>query len=389
MSWTLRVICTLAVLMLAGPAVADNAAAPGTPGDLHYRERVAAADIRLTSEWMAKCYEIPKRVPLEMLIDGHDYADVMVALAMMAKGCSLNELLFQRQTHRWEPVARIVELDPQTLPQPIRDLLPFGRNDPPAPLLHFLPDVYTGLIRDLTINFFPPTEPSQTSVRAFKLNDQEVADIRTALADPFGVPEEFLLRPAGRGLQTGDWVLAGVLAHLKPFGMDNILFARVGDRAATLSWQELCLAFGLRADVLTRGPLTAIYPVLTGYAPGTILVARKRTKFPDSMPLLYDLVRLTPTEERALIPLMVRAYSINNVELQQLQASNYELAEQGIAVALARMAHLDVATILRNRQSGDSWSDVVRRYAIDMTGQEGVSAAIAVREGLGVQGEIR
>lgn len=215
-------------------------------------------------------------------------------------------------------------------------------------------------------------------VSRFRLNDQEVKVIREVLEDPLGVPEKKLLEPAGRGLVTADWVLAGAVAHHKPFPMESMLAARVGE---DLAWSEIMLAFGLRPDVLTQGPLSGIYPVLTGTAPHTVLTARRRNWYPESVPLEYDLERLTPSEKRALYPIMVRAFRLTTDEQRLLSDSGLEMAEQGIAAALARLSELALSIILDQHRAGDSWSDIIRRYAIDMTGQDGLLAAIEIRNG--------
>ena len=49
------------------------------PQDLEGRRRVAAADLRLASSWLAYCYQIPPRVPQEMLLAGYNYSDTLVA----------------------------------------------------------------------------------------------------------------------------------------------------------------------------------------------------------------------------------------------------------------------------------------------------------------------
>lgn len=336
----------------------------------------AVTDLRYASEWLARSYEVPVRVPQEMLLAGYSYSDALIALSLMHRGASLNELLELRRKMRWDQVAARVEIDPQTLPEVIRGLLPLGVTPYQPSLLHFLPDVYSGLDRDLAINAFPPTLPTSTQVERFRLSDEEVRNIRQALDDPFGVPEELLRETAGKGaLLVGDWVIAGVLIHHRPLPLESVLGARGGQQ---LSWSEICLAYGMRPDVLTRGPLTGVYPVLTGSTPGTVLCARKRCKFPEDIPLRYELQRLTVDEKMALRPLMLRCFRASSAEDQQLKASNLSLVEEAIALQLSRMSQLKLQQIMDYRASGLSWSAIPTRLQLDLTGEDGLRSALEV-----------
>lgn len=335
----------------------------------------AVPDLRMACEWMARAYEIPARVPQEMLLHGYTYADALVALSLMHKGASFNELLELRRQMRWLEVAKQVEIDPNTLPLAVRGLLQLGYKPYHPKLLHFLPDVYAGLSRDLTINAFPPTIPTETQVERYHLNDDEVRNIRRALDNPFGVPEELLKETGGKGgLLVGDWVMAGVMAHHKPLSMEAILSARAGQQ---LSWSEICLAFGFRPDVLTRGPLTGIYPVINGSAPGTVLTARERHHFPETLPLRYELSRLTVDEKIAMRPLMLRAYQASPTEDQILQQSGLTFTEQGIALELSRISQLDLGQILEYHRSGLSWAQIPPKLQLDLTGEDALRAALA------------
>lgn len=366
-----RALFVLILLAIASPATAED--------PLAYRREVAAADTLMASEWLATAYRIPPRVSQELLFNGYSYSETLIALAMMGEGASLNEILelrVYRGGKRWREIARQIELNPDALPLVIQELLWFGRNDPAPPVLHFLPDVHPGLADELVINAFPPTVPSEVLQDRFRLNGGEVENIRLALEDPLGVPEELLRESAGRGLLVADWVLAGIVAHHKPQPLESILAARIGE---DLPWNEVALAFGFRPDVLTQGPMSGIYPVITGVAPNTVLCARRRTHFPDQLPLNYDLERLTPSEKRALYPIMLAAHQASVSEAQMLAEAGLDMGESGIALSLARLSELDLATILHWRGQ-ISWSDIIERYAIDMTGQQALAAAILVRE---------
>lgn len=364
-----------APLVNAQPADDDNDAANEMVAPLPQVPSMrAAVDMRFACEWLADSYEIPARVPQEMLLAGYSYSDAMIALALMHKGASLNELLELRRQMRWPEIAERVEIDANTLPVAVRNLLQLGVTFHRPKLLHYLPDVYSGLKRDLTINAFPPTVPTATQVERFKLDDDEVRNIRRALDDPFGVPEELLRETAGKGaLLVGDWVMAGVLCHHKPLPMESVLGARGGQQ---LSWSEICLAYGFRPDVLTRGPLTGIYPVINGATPGTVLCARKRKKFPVEMPLRYELFRLTVDEKMAVRPLMLRAYKATPSEDQALLNSNYQLAEQGLALQLARMSQLDLSQIMAYRSSGLTWEQIPAKLQLDLTGEDAFKLAM-------------
>ncbi len=371
----------LLALVITGPTWADPV--PGEAAEvLAQRRRLAAADTRLAATWISSAYEVPDRVAEELLFSGYSYAETLIAMAFMGEGLSLNEVLEQRRLRggaRWEEVGKVLGLRSDRLPAPISQLLWFGRNSAPAAVLHFLPDPHPGIIRDLVIPAFEPTVPDMEAQRRFRLNKQEVANIRRVLDDPLGVPEKDLLLPAGRGLDTGDWVLAGTISYFKPFPMESLLAARVGE---DLPWNEIAMAFGLRPDVLTQGPLAGVYPVVTGYTPNTILIARKREQFPKELPLHYDLERLTPGEKRALEPLLYRHYSATSDEQILLGEKGLDMADRGLALAMARMAGLDLSIILDDyAKAGQQWQAIVTKYSIDLTGHQAIKSVIALRSG--------
>lgn len=369
----------LLALVISAPCWADPTSGE-TSEALALRKRLAATDTRLAASWIASAYEVPDRVAEELLFGGYSYAETLVAMAFMGEGLSLNEVLEQRRLRggaRWEEVAKVLGLSTENLAPPISQLLWFGRNAKPAGVLHFLPDPHPGITREFVIPAFEPTVPDMEAQRRFRLSKQEVANIRRVLDDPLGVPEKDLLLPAGRGLDTGDWVLAGTISYFKPFPMESILAARVGE---DLPWNEITMAFGLRPDVLTQGPLAGVYPVVSGYAPNTILIARKREIFPNELPLHYDLDRLTPGEKRALEPLLYRHYSATQDEQILLSERGLDMADRGLALAMSRMAGLDLKIILDDyTRAGRQWQAIVTKYAIDLTGHQALKSAIALR----------
>jgi hypothetical protein len=351
------------------------------PEDFAYRKHLAAVDSRFAATWIAGSYDVPNRVVEELLYQGYSYAETLVALAFMGEGLSLNEVLEQRRLRggaRWTEIARTLDLDTGRLAQPIAQLLWFGRNaNPAAPVIHFLPDPRPGISRELVIPAFEPTVPDPEAQRRFRLNRYEVENIRRVLDDPLGVPEEDLRLPAGRGLETGDWVMAGAISYFKPFPMESLLAARVGE---DLPWNEVTMAFGMRPDVLTQGPLSGVYPIVSGMSPNTVLIARKRETHPEVMALHYDLERLTPGEKRALEPLLHHYYSTTKEEKLLLSERGLELAEQGLALAMARMAELELPVILLDRSQLGSWQAIVSKYAIDLSGHPEIEAAMAARD---------
>lgn len=348
--------------------------------DLAYRKKLAAADSRFAATWIAGSYDVPNRVVEELLYQGYSYAETLIAMAYMGEGLSLNEVLEQRRLRggaRWKEIAEVLDLDVRRLAPPIEQLLWFGRNaNPSAPVIHFLPDPHPGITRELVIPAFEPTVPDPEAQRRFRLNRREVENIRRVLDDPLGVPEKDLLLPAGRGLDTGDWVMAGAIAYFKPFPMESLLAARVGE---DLPWNEVTMAFGLRPDVLTQGPLSGIYPIVSGTTPNTVLIARKRETHPDTLPLHYDLERLTPGEKRALEPLLHNYYKTTKEERLLLSERGMEMGEQALALALARMAQLDLSVILLDYSTLGSWPAIVTKYAIDLTGHPEIKGAMDVR----------
>ena len=361
---------------------ADTVEAVPSQTDFPTRRRLAAVDARFAATWIAGSYDVPARVAQEMLYKEYSYAETLIALAFMGEGLSLNEVLEQRRLQggaRWKEIASTLGLDTSKLPKPIAELLWFGRNQVKPPVIHFLPDPYPGVKKELVIPPFEPTVPGNSERERFHLSDTEVKNIRYVLDDPLGVPEEDLLLPAGRGLTTADWVLSGAIAYFKPFPMDSLLAARVGE---DIPWSEVSMAFGFRPDVLTQGPLSGIYPVLSGYAPDTVLIARKRIKHPKTLPLLYDLERITPGEKRALQPLLYHYYDATDEEIAMLTTEKFDMAEKGLALVLARMSTLDLSIIIQDYRRLGKWTEIVRKYAIDLTGNDDILEVMVARDEL-------
>lgn len=369
--------------ILATPATSDpKSSAANASGTVEFTEqkKIAAVDARFASSWIASSYRVPDRVAQELLYNGYSYAETLIAMAYMGEGLSLNEVLEQRRLKggaRWQEIADTLKLDTGTLPKPISELLWFGRNQTTPPVIHFLPDPHPGIIEELVVPAFEPTVPSPELVERFKLNKKEIQNIRRALDDPLGLPEKDLLLPAGRGLTAADWVMAATVSYFKPFPIESLIAARVGE---DIPWSEISLAFGFRPDVLTQGPLSGVYPILSGHAPHTALIARKIEQHPTSLSLHYDLTRITPGERRALEPLLHHHYRTTSEEKKMLAEKELDLAETGIALALARMSTLDLSIILNDRAALGSWNAIVKKYAVDMTGHPEIRAVMDARE---------
>lgn len=379
----LAALCTIFLcLPVASLADTDDSGTSDASATFDHRKKLAAVDARFASTWIAGSYKVPERVAQELLYNDYSYAEALIALAYMGEGVSLNEVLEQRRLQggaRWHEIADTLSVETDNLPKPISEILWFGRNAAKPPVIHFLPDPYPGIVRDLVVPAFEPSVPSRANRERFRLSDTEVKNIRRVLDDPLGVPEKDLLLSAGRGLVTGDWVLAGTVAYFKPFPMESLLAARVGE---DIPWSEVCLAFGLRPDVLTQGPMSGVYPVMSGTAPHTVLIARKRQKHPEMLPLHYDLERITPGEKRALEPLMYHFYKATAAEKKMLEEKEFEMGERGLALTMARMSTLDLSIILNDYATLKSWNKIVRKYAIDLTGHEEVKELIDLRDAL-------
>ena len=384
---SLRILAALFItLCLSNSVLAEPETVSNTVNseaiDFTTRKQLAAVDARFAATWIAGSYEVPDRVAQELLYNQYSYAETLIAMAFMGEGVSMNEVLEQRRLRggsRWKEIASLLGVETDNLPKEISTMLWFGRNQAKPPVIHFLPDPRPGITKELVVPPFEPSVPSKVVQSRFKLNEKEIRNIRYVLDNPLGVPEKDLLLPAGRGLYTADWVMAGTISYFKPFPMESLLAARVGE---DIPWSEVMLAFGLRPDVLTQGPLSGIYPVISGSAPNTVLIARRREVHPTTLPLRYDLERLTPGEKRALKPLLYHYYDTTDDEKMMLKAKNIEMAEEGLAMALTRMSTLDLSIILGDYQRLGKWNEIVKKYAIDLTGHEELKAVMDARDGV-------
>lgn len=340
-------------------------------------EREALSDARLASMWIAKSVDIPDSVPEDMLLAGYSYSDVLIALALMDYGASLNELLEQRQRKRWTKVASEVGIEPSELPSVIRDLMIHNRaivavSKP----LHFMPDVRSGLNKRLRLPAFSATVPDPVSVTRFRLSKNEVANVRAVLDDTNSLTREMLLKPAGRSLLAADWLIAAALAKYKPFPLETILACRTGD---VLEWGDIASIFSVDPLIFTSGPLAPAYAVLTKTDADVALPGLVKTDYPEGIPADYSLDRVSAKEAEALRWLMSMYYKEDTNERDLLQARNMSIADQGIALALARMSRQELSEVLAKKDGGYSWAEIVLDYELDMTGEEVLGEAILLR----------
>ena len=65
-----------------------------------------------------------------------------------------------------------------------------------------------------------------------------------------------------------------------------------------------------------------------------------------------------------------------------LAARNLEMAEEGLALVLARMSTLDLSIILDDYERLHSWNAIIQKYAIDLTGHDEIKAVMDERDKL-------
>lgn len=338
---------------------------------------LAMADARLASSWIARAYDIPARVPEEMLFEGYSYGDTLVALAIMDEGASLNEVLEQRTGHRWAEVARSVGLSSKDLPPVIRRIMATSQNLREASPLHFIPDVHSGLSSRSMLPSFSPTIPDQVSIGKFRLSEEEVRSIRWALANSNNLKPSMLTRPAGRSLTTADWVIAATIAKYKPFPLETLLASRTGE---VVEWGDIASVYSVDSQVFCSGPLAGVYAVLADTSQGVVLPTLLKEQYPEGISADYRLSQLGKSEESALRWLMSMYYQENSAERNTLEASELPMVEQGLVLAIARMADVEVAKVLEQVRDGLSWKAIVDSYQLDLSGEEVFWAAAAARD---------
>ncbi|MGM9992786.1 MAG: hypothetical protein ACI376_08100 [Candidatus Bruticola sp.] len=337
----------------------------------------ALAEMRLAARWFASAYDIPVRVPEEMFMAGYTYSDAVAALSLMDAGASLNEVLEKRRTNRWDEVARLVGIDPASLPKPVIKVMntQSGTNTPEY--LHFTPDVRSGLASRLHLPSFAATVPDPVSIARFQLSKSDIANIRLALENVNDLDEDTLRLPAGRSLKVGDWVIAGVLSKYKPFPIDTILSVRTGE---VVEWGDVAAMFSIDSRIFTDGPLAPIYAALTEGENYATLSSLRRSSYPQTLDKKYEFGCLEGAELQAVGWLMSLYYKETDQERNVLNSLGLSFSDQALSLAVARMAFVDVSEIAGRVRRDAGWMYLINYYKLDMTGQEVVTAAAVCRD---------
>lgn len=337
----------------------------------------ALNEMRLVSRWFASAYDIPARVPEEMFLAGYTYSDAIVALSLMDAGASLNEVLEKRRNNRWDEVAKLVGIEPSSLPKPVIKVMNTQNGNRPLEYVHFTPDVRSGLASRLHLPSFSPTVPDPVAVERFRLSKNDIANIRKALENVNDLDEATLRLPAGRSLKVGDWVIAGVLSKYKPFPIDTILSVRTGE---VVEWGDVAAMFSVDPSIFVEGPLAPIYGALVEGENYATLSSLRRSSYPDTLNNIYALNNVEGAELQALGWLMSLYYKETEEERALLNSYGLSFADQALALAVARMAFVDVSEIANRIRHGANWQYLIDYYKLDMTGQDVVMAAAISRD---------
>lgn len=333
------------------------------------------ADLRLASQWMAAAYRIPARVPEEMLLAGHSYGDVLVALALMDYGASLNELLEQRQDKRWPAVAEAVGVGVNDLPAVIKAVMVRKYSDVKPPLLRFFPDVRSGLSERLRIPSCSPAIPDSVAVVQFRMTEDDVRNVRAVLAHPNDATPEMLMKPAGRSLVAADWLIAATLTKYNPNPLETLLMMRTGE---VVEWGDIASTFSIDPRVFTSGPLAPIYGVLTGTYVNTVVPSLARPYYPSAVSDLYNLDTLRDEQREALRWLMSLYYRENSAEKQLLTQQGFGLRDEAMCLAVSRLSLQPLETIIQEHIAGVSWASMVTKYGLDLTGEDVFKAVVGL-----------
>ncbi|MBQ7568700.1 hypothetical protein IJT17_07850 [bacterium] len=334
------------------------------------------ADIRLASQWIASAYQIPARVPEEMLLAGHSYGDTLVALSLMDYGASLNDVLEKRASMRWPNVADAVGIGVDELPSVIQAIMvkKYGEQQPET--LRFYPDVRSGLSERLSLPSAAPTIPDSVAVVQFRLNKHEVEDVRRVLAHPNDATPEMLLKSAGRSLVVADWLIAAVLSKYNPNPLETMLMMRTGE---VVEWGDIASTFSIDPRIFVSGPLAPVYAVLTGTYHNTVVPSLKRPYYPNSASDIYSLSKLSGEQRDALRWLMSLYYKENTAERDLIVSKGYSLRDEAMCLAISRLAMTDVATVLQAHEAGASWASLAGSYSLDLTGEEVFKAVCGLK----------
>ena len=333
------------------------------------------ADIRLAAQWMAAAYQIPARVPEEMLLAGHSYGDVLIALSLMDYGASLNNVLEQRSSKRWPAVAEAVGVGFSELPRVIQVAMVKKYGEEQPPLLRFYPDVRSGLSERLKLPYAAPTIPDSVAVVQFRLSDDEVQDVRRVLAHPNEATPDMLLKPAGRSLVVADWLIAATLAKYNPNPLETMLMMRTGE---VVEWGDIASTFSVDPRIFVTGSLAPVYAVLTGTYRDAVVPSLQRPYYPEQASDIYSLSKISGEQREALRWLMSLYYKENTAERDLLTAQGYTLRDEALCLAISRLALLDIQEVIQRHNEGRSWAQLVKDYNLDLTGEDIFKAVCGV-----------
>ncbi|MBQ7503455.1 hypothetical protein IJT93_12235 [bacterium] len=337
----------------------------------------ALADARLASLWFAEAYDIPPRVTEEMFIAGYTYADAVVALSLMNQGASLNEALELRRVHRWDEVAKALNIDPETLPKPVRELLSGQRVNRDKEYVHFMPDVRPGLRSAAKLPSFSPVLPDSVCIVRHRMSGEEVRNVREALENTNNLTVEMLNKPAGRTLKVADWIIAGTLAKYKPFSVTTFLEVRVGE---VVEWSDVASMFSVDPQIFVDGPLAPIYASMIRGENYATIPTLMRSSYPDSLDRRWEFDSLDGAELQALGWLMSLYYKETDMERELLNETGLTFIDQALSLAAARMAFVDVEDVVKMAARNLEWSQIFAHYNIDLTGQDVVWQAALGRD---------
>lgn len=337
----------------------------------------AMADARLASLWFAEAYDIPARVTEEMFMAGYTYADTVAALSLMNLGASLNETLELRRTRRWDDVGKVLGIEPEALPKPVRDLLNVQRVNRCGEYVHFLPDVRPGLRSRTKMPSFSPAIPDPVCIGRFRMSEEEVRNVRQAMENSENLTVEMLNKPAGRSLKVADWIIAGTLAKYKPFTVMTFLEVRVGE---VVEWSDVAAMFSVDPQIFIDGPLAPIYATMIKGENYATISTLRRESYPEVLPERWEFDRLDGAELQALGWLMSLYYNETDSEREFLNETGMNFIDQVLTLALARMANVDVEEVSKTAKRNLDWSDIYARYCVDLTGQDVLWQEILCRD---------
>ena len=147
-----------------------------------------------------------------------------------------------------------------------------------------------------------------------------------------------------------------------------------------VEWADVAAIFSVDTKIFSEGPLAAIYGVCTkgdNYATFSTL---KRSYYPESLPKRLELSNIDGAELQAMGWLMSLYYKETESEREILNDFGLSFVDQALALAVARMAYVEVEEVARRVRSGTSWQYLMGYYKLDLTGQDVVWEAALKRD---------